>query len=110
MAHHFDIGTLIILDPHKGAKEAKSVGCGMSPGDTTYAEPYWYVNLWPYPDKSKFPKLTFGKWHAEGWIGAILTASDLIEGGSVDSQAHRITKFFQDATQASFRILGASPS
>jgi len=108
--HHFDIATLVSLDANKGAEEARSVGCGMSPGDGTYAEPYWYVNLWPYPEKSKLPNLTFGKWHTEGWIGAILTASDLVEGGPVDSQAYRVNKFIQDATQASFRILGASPS
>lgn len=108
--HHFDIATLILLDPDTSAKNAQSVGCGMSPGDSGYPEPYWYVNLWPYPDKSRLPKLTVGKWHTEGWIGAILTASDLVGGEPVESQIQQVNKFFQDATQGSFRILDANPS
>ena len=49
--HHFDIATLVVLDPNKGAEEARSVGCGMSPGDGTYAEPYFYVTALALPRK-----------------------------------------------------------
>ena len=107
--HHFDIGSLIIFDQHQSAEEARSVGCGLSPGDTTYPEPYWYVNPWPYPEKSLLPNLKLGKWHTEGWIGAILTATDLVEGGSVPLQPDRVHQFLHAATQACFSILGAHP-
>jgi len=107
--HHFDIATLVNLDPNKSAEEARSVGCGMSPGDTIYTEPYWYVNLWPYPDKSQLPNLTVGKWHIEGWIGAILTATELGESGSSDLQAQRVRQFFHETTEISFSLLGTHP-
>lgn len=108
--HHFDIATLVILDPDKRAQEARSVGCGMSPGDSTYPEPYWYVTPWPYPDKEKLSALTVGHWHTDGWIGAILTASDLVKDGSLETQAQRVYKFFQDGTQAVLTTLGVHPS
>ena len=108
--HHFDIATLVSLDLSKGAEEARSVGCGMSPGDHTYSEPYWYVTPWPYPDKSTLPNLTVGKWHTEGWVGAILTASDLVGGGPMETQAERVHQFFKEGTQASFTALGADPT
>lgn len=108
--HHFDIATLVTLDPNKSVEETRSVGCGMSPGDDTYAEPYWYVNLWPYPETSQLPQLSIGKWHTEGWVGAILTATALVEGGPRDSQAERVNKYLEDATQACFRLLGGRPS
>ena len=108
--HHFDIATLVILDPNKGTEEARSVGCGMSPGDGTYAEPYFYVTLWPYPEKSQLPNMTVGTWHTEGWIGAILTASDLIGRGPVETQAERVHQFFQDSTTLGFKALGANPT
>ncbi|UCE64088.1 MAG: hypothetical protein JSU59_02795 [Nitrospirota bacterium] len=108
--HHFDIATLVILDSNKSAEEARSVGCGMSPGDSTYAEPYWYVNLWPYPNSSQLPTMAVGHWHTEGWIGAILTATELIGSGSAETQAQKVSQFFNDATQICFSLLGAHPS
>ena len=108
--HHFDIATLVILDSGKSAEEARSVGCGMSPGDGTYAEPYFYVTLWPYLEQSKLPNMAVGKWHTEGWIGAILTDSDLVESGPVETQAERVQQFFLDSTAAGFNALGANPN
>ena len=108
--HHFDIATLVTLDPDKSAEEARSVGCGMSPGDGTYAEPYFYVTLWPYPDKSTLPAMEVGTWHTEGWIGAILTASDLLGSGPGETQAERVHQFFHDSTTTGFHALGANPA
>ena len=46
--HHFDIATLIALDT-EGGEHARSVNVGLSPGDSAYGEPYWYVTPWPPP-------------------------------------------------------------
>jgi hypothetical protein len=46
--HHFDIATLLTLEG--SGEEARTIGVGMSPGDGSYAEPYWYVNAWPFPE------------------------------------------------------------
>ena len=108
--HHFDIATLVVLDPNTGAEDARSVGCGLSPGDGTYAEPYFYVTIWPYPDKSTLPNMTVGTWHTEGWVGAILTASNLIGRGPVETQAERVHQFFQDSTTTGFNALGGKPT
>jgi hypothetical protein len=68
--HHFDIATLIDLG------EGRSVGAGMSPGDEGNSQPYFYVNVWPYPKPEKLPPLPVGRWNTEGWTGAVLTGRD----------------------------------
>ena len=108
--HHFDLATLITLDSEKGSEDARSVGCGMSPGDGTYNEPYFYVTPWPYPPKDTLTELSNGFWHTEGWIGAILTGSTLVESSSDNTQAQRVHTFFQEGTQAAFAALDAYPS
>ena len=47
--HHYDSATLILLDPAETGEDARSINVGMSPGDGSYAEPYWYVTPWPPP-------------------------------------------------------------
>ncbi len=41
--HHFDIATLIQPDDESVGALARSIGVGMSPGDGSYADPYFYV-------------------------------------------------------------------
>jgi hypothetical protein len=68
--HHFDIATLLEFDG------GKSIGAGLSPGDESCDEPYWYVNHSPRTSHRNFPPLAGGgTWHTEGWLGAILPAS-----------------------------------
>jgi hypothetical protein len=43
--HHFDIATLLTF----GSEGDKTIGVGLSPGDQSYAEPYFYVTPWPSP-------------------------------------------------------------
>ena len=76
--HHFDVGSLIMLDAALGAEEARSIGIGLSPGDGSYDQPYFYVNPWPYPEAKDLPPLVGGAhWHTSGWTGAVLTADHL---------------------------------
>ena len=77
--HHFDIATLISLGPGEGGKEPRTVGVGMTPGDSSYAEPYFYVTPWPYPASQKPSALAAGHWHSEGWFGAVLTGTELLD-------------------------------
>lgn len=78
--HHFDIATLITIVGAEDAESARTVGAGMTPGDGSYDVPYLYVTPWPYPDDaSALPELPHGRWHTEGWTGAVLLGTDLPE-------------------------------
>jgi hypothetical protein len=66
--HHFDIATLLTV------REGTTIGAGLSPGDASYPEPYWYVTPYPYPAVSALPPLTRGSWHTAEWVGAVLPA------------------------------------
>ncbi len=108
--HYFDIATLVSLPLPQDSGSTGTIGCGMSPGDASYAEPYFYVTIWPYPAKETLPDLTVGKWHTEGFVAAVLTASDLLSSGQNKTQAERVHHFFQNSTQIAFAVLRASPS
>ncbi|MFQ6615095.1 MAG: hypothetical protein ACE5D1_09665 [Fidelibacterota bacterium] len=72
--HHFDVGALLSMGvPYDFAQ---SIGLGWSPGDSSYSEPYWYVNPYPNPDPPPEEALpSGGHWHREGWFGAVLRGS-----------------------------------
>lgn len=104
--HHFDLATLISLDA-AGGEKARTVGAGLSPGDEHYDEPYFYVTPWPYPKDAALPALPpGGRWHTAGWIGAVLTASDLRADGE-PGEAGRAAAFSESAVLASLALLGA---
>jgi hypothetical protein len=103
--HHFDVGSLVIVATEPDGTLAKSIGLGLSPGDDAYAEPYWYVSPWPYPEPDALPSLASGvHWHTEGYTSAILTGSDLV-GGSPESQGDRLHAFLDAAVDVCQRIL-----
>lgn len=102
--HHFDIGTLIPLLGPVG--EEPSVGVGMSPGDRTYPEPYWYVTVWPTPRNPKLPRLAGrGRWHTEGWIGGVLLGTDCVVAGRGHDQASLVGEFLESAIPAAMTLL-----
>jgi hypothetical protein len=106
--HHLDIATLITLDPGKDAEEARSVGVGMQPGDGGYAEPYFYVTPWPYPPAEGLPELAGGgRWHTEGWMGALLLGSDLVAADGAPAQAVQLDAFLNSAVGTALGLLGA---
>lgn len=74
--HHFDLATLISLGAGTG-EDSRSIGVGLSPGDSSYGEPYWYVSPWPYP-QGDLPTLPApATWHTHGWVGAVLRRSQM---------------------------------
>lgn len=75
--HHFDIGTLLVLE--EGDPEtARSIGIGMSPGDESYAEPYFYCSPFPAPEPQALPAATEPfRWHTDGFVSLICRASSL---------------------------------
>ncbi len=76
--HHFDMATLAMLDAgdDQGEDEnARSINIGLSLGDSSIDEPYWYVTPWPTP-QSDLGNLVIGRWHTEGFTAAVLPASE----------------------------------
>lgn len=86
--HHFDIATYVALEAGD-AETARGIGVGMSPGDSSYDQPYFYVNPWPRLDAAMLPPPPKpGHWHTEGFVGLIATGQkiltlDAIEAGTL---------------------------
>ncbi len=103
--HHFDMATLITLPGTKNGSPL-TVGVGLSPGDTSYPEPYWYVSPYPYPDAASLPALeSLGFWHTQHWVGAVLPASRLTETISAEAQQQQVETFLHTAVKASIALL-----
>jgi hypothetical protein len=99
--HHFDLATLIMLDPGVPGESARTIGVGMSPGDAGRAEPYFYVTPWPYPRGRELPGLAGGGvWHTEGWTGAVLETAALLRAGGAAEQAAAAMDFMDSAIAA----------
>lgn len=89
--HHFDIGSVLPLGPAAG-ESAPSIGIGLSPGDEGIDEPYLYVTPWPAPNS--LPDLPAGgRWHREGWTGALLTGSEIVAAGAGEPQVALASAF-----------------
>ena len=81
------------------------MGVGQSPGDDSYAEPYWYAGPYPFPPVNDLPQLAGGgHWHTEGWVGAVLPASDYIDA---PDQRAQVGAFIDSAVAACRKLLGA---
>jgi hypothetical protein len=106
--HHFDMATLITLQSAESPEAMRSVGVGLSPGDSSYAEPYLYVTPWPYPEDATLSPLSGrGLWHTKGWTGAVLTGTRLVEGADALTQVERARSFLASAIPAARRLAGA---
>jgi len=104
--HHFDIATLLTVERGTDGAATKTVGVGLSPGDGSYAEPYWYVTPWPYPRRTELPPPAGGgHWHVEGFTAAVLPGTGLTEVRG-DNQRARLEEFLDSAVASSRELLG----
>ncbi len=100
--HHFDLAILIML-PTRKADTVGSVGCGLSPGDEYYAEPYFYVSVYPDPDPMALPALpAVGHWHTSEFTAAVVTGHSII--GAKDPEA-AADAFLRDAVAAAITLV-----
>jgi len=83
----------------------KTIGIGLSPGDGSYDEPYWYVTPWPYPESVTRPPLAKGHWHSEGFVAAILTGTELLESSHAAPQADVVDAFLDSAISVGRKLL-----
>ncbi|MCP5114993.1 MAG: hypothetical protein GY953_29535 [bacterium] len=97
--HHFDIAALITLSG--SGENARTIGAGLSPGDGSYSQPYFYVSPWPAPPAEKLPVLATGAWHTTGWVGAVLLAEEFA------GKPGLVERFLAGAVDASRSLLAA---
>jgi hypothetical protein len=103
--HHFDMASLIML-PSNQEGISLTIGVGLSPGDASYNEPYWYVSPYPYPGTASLPALDgYGVWHTQHWVGAVLLASELAKHVNAEAQSQQVTTFLKSALGASTTLL-----
>jgi hypothetical protein len=103
--HRFDIASLLVLERERAddptSEVTRSIGVGMTPGDGSYADAYWYVSPWPSPGAPELPKLDGGGiWHQDGWLGAVLTSTALRE-----PQGESFAAFMRSALAATERLV-----
>ena len=99
--HHFDVGTIVSLEPEADPEVTPTVGLGLSPGDDSYAEPYFYVSFWPRPERAPSDPLPPGAhWHEEGFVAAILPGTSLVERKSARERETLVKSYLEE----SFRI------
>jgi hypothetical protein len=103
--HHFDLATLITLAG--SGENARTVGVGLSPGDGSHPQPYFYVTPWPYPEGgADLPALPGGgQWHTEGWTGAVLTRETVCATEAADARAATVTEFVDAAIEAAIALI-----
>src|SRR5262249_4520783 len=105
--HHFDLGTIVFLDPP--GEHARQIGVGMSPGDGSYAEPYFYVTPFPIADGVPWPPLAGGGvWRRQGWKGAVLTASVLVAAGDASARRGHAREFLSSALAGARHVIASS--
>jgi hypothetical protein len=101
--HHFDIATYVSLEAGD-PETARAMGVGMSPGDESYDQPYFYVNPWPHLDSSELPDPPApGHWHTDGYVGLIATAEEVL---SQSDDALDLSRFLENAFDIGRRRLG----
>ncbi len=106
--HHFDIASLVAVGAEWSAAShpERAVGVGLSPGDATYAEPYFYVTVRPHPDPEGLNDIDGpGYWHTKGWIGRVLTATALMALGDERAREAAARRFFETGHAEAIRIL-----
>jgi hypothetical protein len=92
--HHFDLGAIV---PLPGGAD-RMIGVGLSPGDRSYGQPYFYCSPYPQPaSDARLPNLPLGHWHTADFVSAVLTAEEL---QACPSQSHAAPHYLAGAMAA----------
>jgi len=101
--HHFDIATYVSFETGD-FETARGIGVGMSPGDESYDQPYFYINPWPHIKTDDLPELPApGHWHTKGFVGAIATSEEVL---SLNNIADQFPEFVNSAFSIEREALG----
>ena len=105
--HHFDLDCLTVIGSGV-AYVAPTMGAGFAPGDHYYEEPYFYVSLYPRPERGALPVLPPpGHWHTEDFLAAVLPAGRIV--ALRDPQAET-EAFLKTAVDQAVKVLKTLPA
>ncbi len=101
--HHFDMATVFSFTGRHGGDSM--IGAGLSCGDENFAEPYFYVYVWPAPEAPSFPDFRgSGHWYTGEWTGAAAPASSIITKTQASGQRAVSAGFFEFAIDTLLRF------
>jgi len=105
--HHFDIAMVITLTDTGDPEASSSIGVGLSPGDESYQEPYFYITPWPYPDLNIpwMAEITVGHWHTEGFVAAVLTGTTLLQEEPGKYQINAVGDFLEQGLDQAKKLI-----
>ena len=95
--HHMDLATNIIVQRDENGLLLRTIGVGLTPPDTYYNEPYFYIRIWS-EDNIQFkeiPDPEVGRWHQKDWTGTVLKVSKLASKNGINDQVDVITTFLK---------------
>ena len=102
--HHFDLATYVSLEPGD-AEVARGIGVGLSPGDGSCDQPYFYVNPWPHLDRASLPEAAIpGHWHTDGFVGLIATGTEILSLEDVRSDTRRFLQTSFETGRSALRV------
>ncbi len=101
--HHFDEALTVMIKDTGDPETNSTITLGMSPGDESIQEPYFYVSTWPHVLTSQLPLLENGAiWVEEEWTGSVFLSSELIKK---KNQEEIIVNYFEKAFSSLFQSL-----
>ena len=84
---------LLATFPARDAVGTGYVGAGLSPGDAHYDEPYFYVSVYPQPDRAALPRLPkLGHWHTHEFTAAVVPAHQIVRANNPKTAADEFLK------------------
>lgn len=79
--HHFDQALQVIIKDSGDPETNTRLLFGMSPGDSRFENPYFYVSSWPFTETSICKKLSNNAiWVSDDWTGAVLLSRHIYNG------------------------------
>lgn len=104
--HHFDIATLVSLDPDK-SNGGRFIGIGVSPGDISHDAPYAYVGVYCPQPVTERPDLSLGVWLDTDNPLACLPGKDIASIDDANAQRDLIADFYSEVTDIAQKMVGA---
>lgn len=100
-----ELSTRIALKARSG-EEARLVVVGLSCGDASVAEPYFFARPRPVEDVNQLPTLPQGaRWVREPEVEAVLPCSSVCSDRDPGAQASRVARFVEAAVPAAHGLV-----